>query len=429
MVESASFLSRIKNAWNVFRDNEEHREEEHLMDVGPSYYTRPDRRILSTNNERTIINAIINRVAMDVATCTFKHVRVDENDNFIEEIDSGINDCLNLEANIDQTGRAFIQDIVMTMLDEGVVAVVPCETNLDPRLTTGINIQNVRTGKVVEWMPYHVKVRTFNVDFMRYDEVMYPKANVAIIENPLYSIMNDKNSVLRRLVRKMNLMDVIDDQQGSGKLDLIMQMPYQLKSESRKDHAETRLKEIENQLTGSKFGIAYTDATEKIVQLNRPVENNLLKEVENLQNTLYAQLGITEEILNGSAADNVMNNYYNRTVEPIASAITDEFKRKFLTRTAISQRQTFKSFRDPFKLVPVTQMAELADKFTRNEIMTSNELRQVIGLKPSLDPRADQLRNKNINEATMDPSMQYDVDGNPMYPDAEYDDPEYQDYQ
>lgn len=407
-------MARARNAWNAFRDRDTHLEEQ-WQEIGPSNFTRPDRPRLTRTNEKTIVNAILNRIAIDVASCDIKHVKLDENNRYLEEIDSNLNTCLQIEANIDQTGRALIQDIVLSMLDEGVVAVVPVDILTSPRVSSSMDILSLRTAKITRWYPEHVTVDLYNQALGIHQEVTLPKSNVAIVENPLYSILNERNSVLQRLLRKMSLMDVIDEQQGAGKLDLIFQLPYIVKSEARKEHAENRLKEIEKQLAGSQYGIAYTDGTEKITQLNRSVENNLLKQVEGLTETLYSQLGITAEIMNGTANDATMQNYYTRTIEPIISALTDEFYRKFLTKTARSQKQSIMFFRDPFKLVPVTQMADIADKFTRNEIMTSNELRQVVGLKPSMDPNADQLRNKNLNQSDEGIMNAVDVNGNPIH--------------
>jgi hypothetical protein len=366
--------------------------------MGASYYRRPDRPRLTRGNERSIITAAFNRIALDVCSINIKHCKLDENDRYIETIDSKLNSCLNLEANVDQTGRAFIQDVVMSMLDEGCVAIVPVDTTLDPRVTGSYDILSMRTGKIVEWRSTQVKVRLYNEKTGRKDDIWLPKNVVAIIENPLYSIINEPNSTLQRLIRKLNLLDVVDEQSGSGKLDLIIQLPYIIKSEARRNQAEQRRKDIEMQLSNSKYGIAYTDGTEHITQLNRPVDNNLMKQVEYLTNLLYSQLGITQAILDGTADEKAMLNYYNRTVEPIISAIVDEIKRKFLTKTARSQRQTIMFFRDPFKLVPVNEIAEIADKFTRNEIMSKNEIRQVVGMKPSDDPKADQLINSNISQ-------------------------------
>ena len=390
-----SFGSRLKHAWDVFMNKDpsyDHR------DVGTSYYYRPDRPRFTRGNERSIVTSVYNRIALDVAAIDIKHVRLDDNERYIETINSGLNSCLTLEANIDQTGRALLQDIVMSMMDEGCVAIVPVDTNLDPIKTNSYDILTMRVGKIIEWKPAHVKVRLYNDKTGKFQEVLIPKKMVAIVENPLYAVMNEPNSTMQRLIRKLALLDFVDDQTSSGKLDMIIQLPYVIKSESRREQAEKRRKQIEEQLVGSKYGIAYTDGTERITQLNRPLENNLLKQIEYLTSMLYSQLGITQSIMDGTADDKTMLNYYNRTIEPIISAIVDEMKRKFLTKTARSQGQSIEFFRDPFKLVPVNDIAEIADKFTRNEIMTSNEIRQIVGMKPSDDPKADELRNSNISE-------------------------------
>lgn len=391
-----TFPSRLKHAWNAFTNNRDPTLGYH--DAGMSYYRRPDRPRLTRGNERSIITAAFNRIALDVCSISIKHCKLDEDDRYIETVDSKLNSCLNLEANVDQTGRAFIQDVVMSMLDEGCVAIVPVDTTLDPRITGSYDILSMRTGKIVEWRPTQVKVRLYNDKTGKKDDIWLPKEMVAIIENPLYAIVNEPNSTLQRLIRKLNLLDVVDEQSGSGKLDLIIQLPYLIKSEARRNQAEQRRKDIEMQLSNSKYGIAYTDGTEHITQLNRPVDNNLMKQVEYLTSMLYSQLGITQTILDGTADEKTMLNYYNRTIEPIISAIVDEIKRKFLTKTARSQRQTIMFFRDPFKLVPVNELAEIADKFTRNEIMSKNEIRQTVGMKPSKDPKADQLINSNITQ-------------------------------
>lgn len=386
--------SRLRHAWNAFngRDPINYR-----MDLGASYGIRPDRPRFSRGNERSIVTSVYNRIALDVAAITFQHCKLDENDRFIETIDSKLNTCLTLEANCDQTGRAFIQDISMSMMDEGVVAIVPVDTTLDPKVTGAYDILSMRTGRILEWYPKHVRVRIYNDQKGIKEDVLLPKNVVSIIENPLYAVMNEPNSTMQRLIRKLNILDAIDEQSGSGKLDLIVQLPYTVKSPARKAQADERRKDIEMQLSGSKYGIAYIDATEKVTQLNRSVDNNLMKQIEYLTSMLYSQLGITQSILDGTADEKTMLNYYNRTIEPIASAIADEMKRKFLTKTARSQNQSIEYFRDPFRLVPVNDIAEIADKFTRNEIMTSNEIRQIIGMKPSKDPKADQLINSNLN--------------------------------
>lgn len=391
-----SFTSRLRHAWNVFMN----RDPTVYGNIGASYVYRPDRPRFTRGNERTITTSVYNRMALDVASISIKHSRLDTNGRFLEVIDSDLNNCFNLEANIDQTGRAFIQDVVMSMLDEGCVAIVPVDTTFDPKITGSYDIQTMRVGKILDWYPAHIKVRVYNDKKGEKEDVVIPKSTAAIIENPLYAVINEPNSTMQRLVRKLNLLDVIDEQSGSGKLDLIIQLPYVVRSEKRREQAENRRRDIENQLSGSKYGIAYTDGTERITQLNRAVDNNLMSQIEYLTNLLYSQLGITQSIMDGTADEKTMLNYYNRSIEPIISAIVDEMKRKFLTKTARSQRQTILFFRDPFKLVPVDQMAEIADKFTRNEIVSSNEIRQAIGMKPSDNPSADELRNKNINRAT-----------------------------
>lgn len=404
------FSTRLKHAWNAFmnrdppKSDQEYRKEEYnrpdpyfFADLGYSSSRRPDRPRFSKGNERSIVTSVYNRLAIDCAQASFKHVRLDENDRYVESIDSGLNYCLNTEANRDQTGRMFMQDIFMSMFDEGCVAVVPVDTTISPYKTASYDIQTMRTAKIIEWFPAHVRVRLYNDRTGKYEEITVPKASTAIIENPFYSIMNEPNSTLQRLIRKLNILDAIDEQSGAGKLDLIIQLPYIVKTEARKQQAELRRKSIEDQLANTKYGIAYTDGTEKVTQLNRPLDNNLMKQIEYLTEQLYSQLGITTEILNGTADEKAMLNYNNRTIEPLLSAVVDEFSRKFLTKTARSQRQTIKFFKDPFKLVPVDQIAEIADKFTRNEIMSSNEVRQIVGMKPVQDPMADQLRNKNLN--------------------------------
>ena len=386
--------SRLRHAWNTFlsRDPLSYR-----YSFGPSYSYRPDRPIFSRGNERSIVTSVYNRIALDVSSMTIQHVRLDENDRFKEVIESGLNNCLNLEANIDQTGRAFVQDIVMSMLDEGCVAIVPVDTTFNPKETGSFDISTMRTGKILEWYPQHVKVRVYNDRKGEKEDILVPKSTVAIVENPFYSVMNEPNSTMQRLIRKLNLLDAIDEQSGSGKLNLIIQLPYVIKTAARRQQAEERRKDIEEQLSGSKYGVAYTDGTEHVVQLNRPVDNNLMSQIEYLTSMLYSQLGLTQGIMDGSADEKTMQNYYTRTIEPILSAIVDEMKRKFLTKTARSQKQSILFFRDPFKLVPVGEIAEISDKMTRNEIMTSNEIRQKIGMKPSTDPKADELRNSNLS--------------------------------
>lgn len=387
--------SRLKHAWNAFLN----RDPPGSRYYGGGYSYRPDRMRFSRGSERTIINAIYNRIALDAASITINHVKLDENNRFDSIIDSGLNYCLNTEANADQTGRGLIQDIVMTFLEEGVAAVVPEKTNFDPRYSNSYEIYSMRVGVPVEWYPNHVRVRLFNELTGQKEEITFPKKMVALIENPFYAVMNAPNSTMQQLVRKLALLDVVDEQAGSGKLDMIIQLPYVIKSQARRDQAEQRRAEIEKQLSGSKYGIAYTDGTERIVQLNRSLENNILKSIEYLTNMVYSQLGVTQEILNGTADEKTMNNYMNRIIEPVISAIADEFKRKFLTKTARTQGQSIMFFRDPFRLAPVSMIAEMADKFTRNEIMTPNEFRQVIGMKPSKDPKSDQLANRNIASA------------------------------
>ena len=388
---------RLQHAWNAFVYNDNTYVDPQNLG-GLSTY-KPDRVHFSRGVERSIVTSVYNRLALDVSSIAIKHVRLDENGRFKEEVDSGLQNCLNVEANIDQTGRAFLQDVVMSMLDEGCVAIVPVDTTIDPAKSGSYEINTMRTGKILEWYPAHVRVRVYNDKRGIHEEIVLPKSSVAIIENPLYAVINEPNSTMQRLIRKLNLLDVVDEQTSSGKLDLIIQLPYVIKSEARRKQAEERRKDIEMQLSGSKYGIAYTDGTERITQLNRPAENNLMKQVEYLTSMLYSQLGLTQSIMDGSADDKTMLNYYNRTVEPILAAITDEIKRKFLTKTARSQKQTIMYFRDPFKLTPVLDLAEIADKFTRNEIMTSNEIRQIVGMKPADDPSADELRNKNLNQS------------------------------
>ena len=390
-----SIGSRFKRAWNTFTNRDP---TPFFNSMGASYSYRPDRTRFTRGNERTIVTAVYNKIAIDVAGLDIQHCKLDENDGYISPINSGLNNCLTLEANKDQTSRSFIQDIVMSMFDEGVVAVVPIDTSENPNFTNSYDIYTMRVAQVLEWFPDHVRLKVYNDRTGVKEEVIVNKSNVAIIENPLFAIINEPNSVMQRLVRKLALLDSIDEQSGSGKLDLIIQLPYIIKSEARKKQADDRRKEIENQLAGSKYGIAYTDGTEKITQLNRPVENNLMGQMEYLTNMLFSQLGITQTILDGKEKEKTMLNYFNRTVEPIVSAIVDEFKRKFLTKTARSQNQSIAFFRDPFKLAPINDIAEIADKFTRNEIFTKNEIRQIVGKKPSNDPKADKLINSNITQ-------------------------------
>lgn len=397
-------IDRVKHGWNAFINNRDPTTT-YYRDMGSSYSYRPDRPRFSRGNERTIVTSVYNKIAIDAASIDIVHCKLDEEDRYTETIDSTLNNCLNLEANIDQTGRAFIQDVIMSMLDEGVVAIVPVDTNRDPK-TGAYDIHTMRTGKILEWFPTQVRVKVYNDRTGNREELLLPKSVVGIIENPLYAVINEPNSTMQRLIRKLNLLDAIDEQSGSGKLDLIIQLPYVIKSEQRRQQADQRRKDIEMQLSGSKYGIAYTDGTERITQLNRSVDNNLMKQIEYLTNLLYSQLGIDQSVLNGTADEKTMLNYFDRTIEPIVSAIVDEMKRKFLTKTARSQKQSILYFRDPFKLVPVNELAEIADKFTRNEIMSKNEFRQVIGRKPSDDPKADMLINSNLNhpEETIKPT-------------------------
>lgn len=408
--------SRLKHAWNAFMNRDP---TNYYRDSGISYSYRPDRVRFSGGNEKSIVTSVYNRIAMDAAAIDIKHVRLDSDERYVETINSGLNNCLTTEANIDQTGRAFLQDCFMSMLDEGCVAIVPIDTSLNPKITSSYDILSMRTGKILEWYPSSVKVRVYNEKTGNREEIILPKSMVAIIENPLYAVINERNSTMQRLIRKLNLLDAIDEQSGAGKLDLIIQLPYVIKSEARRQQAENRRREIENQLAGSKYGIAYADGTERITQLNRSVENNLMKQIEYLTSMLYSQLGITQTVLDGTADEKTMLNYYNRTIEPMVSSIVDEMKRKFLTKTARLQLQSIAYFRDPFGLVPVSDIAEIADKFTRNEIMTSNEIRQKIGMKPSDDPKADQLVNSNITQPTEEPYPEEEE----VYPkDSEYSD-------
>jgi len=397
MTNNDSFGSRLKHAWNAFfnkdptviyRDN-----------YGPGYGNRPDRPQLTRGNERSIVTAIYNRIAVLSSMVNIKHVRMDKDGRYIEDIESDMNECLTTSANIDQTGRAFIQDVVISMLDEGHVAIVPVDTSLNPEKTGSYDIQSMRTGKILEWHPQVVRVRVYNEKSGEKEDIFVPKKFCAIIENPFYAVMNESSSTLQRLIRKLNLLDVIDEQSGSGKLNMIIQLPYVIKTDARKQQAENRRKDLEDQLANSKYGIAYTDGTEKVTQINRAVENNLMGQIEYLTSMLYSQLGINQAILDGTADEKTMLNFMNNTIEPILVAITEEMNRKFLTKTARTQGQKITFFDDPFRLIPVNQVAEIADKFTRNEIMTSNEVRQKIGMKPSDNPRADELRNANISES------------------------------
>lgn len=395
--------SRFKNAWNAFRNREPTKV---FQDIGYGYSYRPDRFRLTRGNERSIVTSVYNRIALDVAAIDIRHVQLDAEGQFCDVVQSGLNNCLSTEANLDQTGRAFIQDAVMSMMDEGCIAIVPVDTDDDPDDpddTTGYQILSMRVGRIRDWYPKHIRVELYNEETGRKQDIVVPKSTVAIVENPLYAVINEPNSTMKRLIRKLNLLDAVDEQSSSGKLDLIIQLPYVIKTEARRKQAEKRRKDIEQQLAGSKYGIAYTDGTERITQLNRSLENNLMKQIEYLTSMLYSQLGITQSILDGTADDKTMLNYYNRTIEPIIAAIVDEMKRKFLSKTARSKNKSIKFFRDPFKLVPVADLAEISDKFTRNEIATSNEIRQVIGWKPSDDPKADELRNSNLSQPNESP--------------------------
>ena len=395
-------FDRIQHAWNAFMNKDP---TYNYQGVGMGYSYRPDRPRLTRGNERSIINSIFNKIALDVASIDIVHCKLDENNRYIETIDSGLNNCLTLEANIDQTGRAFIQDVVMSMLDEGSVAIVPVDTTINPKDTNSYDIVSMRTGKILAWYPEHVRVQLYNEKTGKKEELILPKKTVGIIENPLYTVINEQNSTMQRLKRKLALLDMVDEQNSSGKLDLIIQLPYVVKSDARRQQAEKRRKDIEMQLVGSKYGIAYTDGTERITQLNRPIDNNLFTQVESLTSMLYSQLGITQSVLDGTADEKTMLNYYNRSIAPFVDAIVDELKRKFLSKTARTRKQSIQAFRDPFKLVPVNELAEIADKFTRNEILSSNEIRQIIGRKPSKDPKADQLVNSNISQPNQDQPM------------------------
>lgn len=395
---SETIFGRLKHAWNAFRNTST----QFTTPFGPSYGTRPDRLRFRFGNERSIISSIYTRIGIDVAAVSIQHVKVDSNDRYVESIPSYLNECLTTQANIDQSGRAFIQDVAMSLFDEGVVAIVPVDTTFNPNVTGAYDIQTMRTGKITEWFPQHVKVQLYNEQKGRREEVILDKKLVAIVENPLYSVMNEPNSTLKRLIHKLNLLDSIDEQSGSGKLDLIIQLPYVIKNQARRAQAEERRKDIEMQLAGSKYGIAYTDGSERVTQLNRPAENNLMSQIEYLTSMLYSQLGMSEKVFDGTADEAEMLNYYNRTVEPVLSAITDAMHRTFLTKTARTQGQKIMFFREPFKLVPVNNLADIVDKFTRNEILSSNEVRALIGYKPVDDPAADELRNKNLNQSKGD---------------------------
>jgi hypothetical protein len=403
------FATTLRHAWNVFTNQAQTRNQSSPWPVQPgssfesygaSYGSRPDRVRLRIPNERSMIASIYTRLSIDVASVDMRHVRNDEQNRYLEDIDSGLNNCLTVEANIDQAARAFRQDIAMTLFDRGVAALVPVDTSISPEQTAGYEILTLRVGDIVQWYPQHVRVSLYNEAIGKREEITLEKSAVAIVENPLYAVMNEQNSTLQRLLNKLNLLDAIDNQSASGKLDLIIQLPYVIKSEARRQAAEQRRTDIEFQLKGSQYGIAYTDATEKITQLNRPAENNLMTQVEYLTAMLYGQLGLTEDVMNGTADEKAMLNYWNRTIEPVLTAIVESMRRTFLTKTARTQRQTVQFFRDPFRLVPIGDIAEIADKFTRNEIITSNEMRQAIGFPPSKDPKADKLVNSNMPQAT-----------------------------
>lgn len=403
--------NRLAHAWNAFRN----KDPTYIYDtVGITSTYRPDRVKYTRGNERTIVTSIYNRLAVDASSITIEHIRTDENGRFEDVIDSDLNKCLTLEANKDQTAKAFIQDIVASMLDEGIVAVIPVDTSTNPRLSDSFKIHTMRTGKILQWRPNDIQVRAYNDETGNNETIWIPKNKTAIIENPFYAVMNEPNSTMQRLIHKLSILDAIDEQSGSGKLDMIIQLPYAIKTEGRRVQAEKRRKDIEDQLNNSKYGIAYTDGVEKIVQLNRAVENNLMSQIEYLTSMLYSQLGINQAIMDGTADEHTMTNYFNRTIEPIINAIVDEMKRKFLTKTARAQHQSIYYFRNPFSLIPVTQVADLADKLTRNEIATTNEIRGVIGLNPSADPNADVLRNKNINQSDQAIQNTVDVNGNPV---------------
>ncbi len=407
-----SLIDRFKSSWNAFFNN---KDPSYYPVQGPSYSYRPDRIRLQPGNERTIVTAILNRIALDVASVDIEHARTDGDNQYLETIDDGLNKCLTLSANLDQTGRAFIQDLVMSMLDEGCVAVVPTSTSVNPKTNSSYDIYAMRVGKILEWFPENVRVRVYNEKTAQKEDLVLPKKMLAIIENPLYAVMNEPNSTLRRLVRKLTLLDVIDEKTGSDKIDLIIQLPYTIKTEARRQEAEKRRKEIEAQLVGSKYGIAYADAAEKITQLNRPVENSLMGQIEYLVKLLYSQLGMTEEVMNGTANEATMLNYYNRTVEPILAAICTEMKRKWLTSTAITQGQSIKYFKDPFKLVTVNSIAEIGERFTRNAIMSPNEIRAILGIKPTGNPDSDEVRNRNLDNDGEEPA---EIQNGPIEPAA-----------
>lgn len=395
---------RLKHGWNAFKNKEP--AAEYKQDIGPGYYRRPDRVTISSSTTQSIVGALYNRIAIDVAAVTISHVRLDGNKRYLEDMDSSINYALTTEANIDQTGRALIQDVIMSMFDEGCIAVIPVDTTFDPTKSDSYDIQTLRVARILDWYPEHIKVELYNQRTGLREPIVVEKRVAAIIENPLFQVMNEPNSTLKRLIRKLNILDSIDEQSGSGKLDIIIQLPYVIKTQARRDQAENRRKDIEMQLSGSKYGIAYADGTEKITQLNRPAENNLMGQITYLTSMLYNQLGLTEAVFDGTADEKTMLNYYNRTVNPCLTAVTDEMKRKYLTKTARSQGQSITYFSDPFRLVPVTELANIADKFTRNEVLSSNEMRGIIGFKPSEDPKADELRNKNLNNQNLLPGSE-----------------------
>lgn len=398
-----TFGSRIKNAWNAFRSRDQTSKQAY-EDYGIGYSRKPDRARLSLGNERSIVAALYNRIAIDVASITFQHVRVDQNGRYVETIDSSLNDCLTLSANLDQTARAFIQDAALTLFDAGAIALIPVETSADPDKTGGYDVYQLRVGRIVEWYPKHVRLDAYDERDGRHHEFVMRKDSVAIVENPLYTVMNEPNSTLRRLVRKINLLDGVDEQTSSGKLDIIVKLPYAVRSEAKMKLAEERKRQIEEQLAGSKYGIAYIDATESVTQLNRAAENNLLSQIEYLTKEVFSQIGATEAVFYGTANEQEMLNYHNRTIEPIVDAFVTAMTRSFLTKTARTQGQRIMYFRDPFKLVPVSQIADIADKFTRNEVLSSNEVRAIVGYKPVQDQRADELRNKNLNQSKDNPA-------------------------
>lgn len=400
-----AITERIQHAWNAFM-NKDPTETFRSYATGPGYSVRPDRPRLTRGNEKSIVTSIYNRISLDVAAINLVHARLDDNGRYTETMKTSLQECLSMEANIDQTGRALIQDAIMSMLDEGCVAIVPVDTTLDPNISNSYDINSLRVGRIVQWYPQHIRVSLYNEKTGLKEEVTVQKKTTAIIENPFYAVMNEPNSTSQRLIRKLNILDLIDEQSGTGKLDLIIQLPYVIKTQARKDQAEIRRKEMEDQLNGSKLGIAYTDGTEKIIQLNRPINNNLMSQIEYLTNMLYGQLSMHQSVLDGTADAKVMLNYFNGTIEKFLTAIVDEMNRKFLTKTARTQLQSIVYIRDPFKLVPISDLAEIADKFTRNEILSSNDVRQIIGFKPSKDPNADVLRNKNLNAAESTPPQQ-----------------------